>query len=518
MKGCLYDSKNKLCRPSPSDQIDYRCLKNDRNRCVTNPNPVDPATEAVPLSASLSLKTSGPALVVLEKDMHYLSGPVSFSSYSFNGRTFNFLGDHHYSKSGTCDELYPTICSKKTTSSGQCFDLLDLLKNTFQNAKQQDKHIDFYLELPFRSKLGGENMTELIMKMSSLSAHEHGGYIIDLNYIFKECFTPDKKGCPYSPNVRFHYSDIRQLKSAQTDIISIGIYMATTRLIQCFKYFATVLQIRSMSKFDSSLNLTVPTPIDNYIQLTHILMNKLYNKGQTLRGDKEDISKDIFKAHFDSDDFPTKLHTILDGLLAPNRAYIGSHDDILMVTDMLKGFYSTRGGKKMHKVRAQLMALENDGHGDMATRIYEYLMNRYDNIDRTKMYIQWMRFYNVYENLKKPVSGLKDDPYLTEAMTLLDNADQYLEETVRLVETDSLLMDAYILARMFRTYNDKTHRVSDTVIIYAGDAHIATYEDFFQSVLGAQERFKQRNTTIGSPKTGKSIRCIRGATLDRYFM
>jgi hypothetical protein len=62
------------------------------------------------------------------------------------------------------------------------------------------------------------------------------------------------------------------------------------------------------------------------------------------------------------------------------------------------------------------------------------------------------------------------------------------------------LIDIYLLARMFRKYDDKTklkrgvsgciikrtndNNVSKNIIVYAGDYHINTYKDFFSDVLG----------------------------------
>jgi len=524
MSGCFYDARG-LCRNSPDDKVDYRCLK-IKGRCYNITDPVKPAdgpepTKSTSPSPSTSPSTStstGPSLsvpaaaTVVDKDMHYLSGPVSFSSFMFQGRTFNFLGDAHYSTDGTCDELYPSVCTTKNTADGSCYDLLDLLKNKFTQAKKDGKYIDFYLELPFRSRVGGDDMTELATKLQAikLGLIRHGGYLTDINTIFSTCFIPDKLGCSYAPNVRFHYADIRQLKSKSTNMISLATYMCTARIKQLFNYLIPLVEARKMVRF-----VDIPDDINAYIELTNALMEALYNRGQTLSGTKVDITRDIFMSHFDSDDFPGEIEKILDKLIKPHMKYLRPGDDIVEITDILKGFYSTRGGKKVHKVRAQLLALEADGLGGLANSIQHFIVDKYNSVDQTKIYAQWSKFYSIFQNLKKLQVS---DKHLLEALDFLKTRVEYMETMSTLIETDALLMDAYTLPRMFRKYTGPkatASQHSNQVIVYAGDAHISVYEEFFHKVLNATNQFKQRN--IDDRARGKIKRCIKGKNLQNYF-
>lgn len=509
MNGCLYDSKNKLCRASPGDQIDYRCLKNERNRCIPNPNPVEPQAPAASAAAADLPEVKVSAQVLVEKDLQYLSGPVAFSSYYYQGRVFNFLGDMHNSKAGTCDKLYPSACSQKTTTDGKCFDLIDLLQRTFANAQKSGKYVDFFLELPFRSKVGGDSLEELHRLL--MIAEVDKEYILSIQHFFSTCFMPTKRRCPYGSNVRFHYADIRQLMNTYTSLISINSYLFISRLQNCLNYFSEVVTARHYSR-----SIAVPVPKDNFIELTHLLITTLYSRGHTMSGKTVDIRKDIFMAYFDSDDFPATIQSIIDSLVAPYQKYIAEekgNTSIQHITEILRGFYSVRGGKKIHKVRAQLLALEDDGMGEMAAKIRDFIMRQYDTVDPTALYIQWMRFYNVYQNLKTAVDS---DKHLMEAMAFVDNIKNFTDETNKLLMSDALLMDTYVLARMFRVYNGKGSKVSDTVIVYAGDAHIKHYEKFFTEVLGAQSQFHQRNTPKDLSR-GKQVRCITGRNLTGHF-
>ena len=51
------------------------------------------------------------------------------------------------------------------------------------------------------------------------------------------------------------------------------------------------------------------------------------------------------------------------------------------------------------------------------------------------------------------------------------------------LESTSLLVDAYTLARMFRKFNDKNHDESKRVIIFTGYQHIKKYHTFFYRIF-----------------------------------
>ena len=56
-----------------------------------------------------------------------------------------------------------------------------------------------------------------------------------------------------------------------------------------------------------------------------------------------------------------------------------------------------------------------------------------------------------------------------------------------IIEMDAHIFDAYLLGRLFRTFNYTTqqeHIPSNTVVIYAGNYHIQNYVNFFTQVLG----------------------------------
>jgi len=78
--------------------------------------------------------------------------------------------------------------------------------------------------------------------------------------------------------------------------------------------------------------------------------------------------------------------------------------------------------------------------------------------------------------------------------------NMYRKKTEKSMGAYTFLIDIYLLARMFRKYDDKTkltrgasgctikrtndNNVSKNIIVYAGYYHINTYKDFFSDVLG----------------------------------
>ena len=66
----------------------------------------------------------------------------------------------------------------------------------------------------------------------------------------------------------------------------------------------------------------------------------------------------------------------------------------------------------------------------------------------------------------------------------------------------TLIMDAYLLARVFRKFKKSTDKPEElsNIIIYAGDFHAEAYDEFMESILGLKPKIKTRTeiTTIES--------------------
>ena len=116
-----------------------------------------------------------------------ISGPISAHYTYYDGIKFNFFGDAHLSKEGKCDP-----CNEEDN----CYSITDVLKQNFSYADEKQLYIDFFLEMPFRSKT---------LKKSPFS--EDIDFISQIKNTFEKCIT--KESCPYK-NTRFHYIDIRQ--------------------------------------------------------------------------------------------------------------------------------------------------------------------------------------------------------------------------------------------------------------------------------------------------------------------
>lgn len=128
-----------------------------------------------------------------------ISGPVSFYTHQYKDKNIFLFGDTHESKEEACS------CSEP-----QCIAIDKLLAQYFQTAKEKN---DFFVESPFFPK-GLSN---------DLNPTDNPGFLNDILQKFKTClsYTGPKSPSPTSssfykectamyPQVRFHYSDIRQ--------------------------------------------------------------------------------------------------------------------------------------------------------------------------------------------------------------------------------------------------------------------------------------------------------------------
>lgn len=368
--------------------------------------------------------------------------------------------------------------------------------------------VDFYIELPFRAKENGDTVVKasqnllehLLEQWNKSQTVEEFGYISILENLFNDCFKPNKENCVYQPNVRFHYVDIRQLQGkGEPILIGLSSYVYVDRLnndIQIIKYLVGMgrlgIPFNEIPNFDM---------LKEHIEITNYLMEKLYLKGYRLIDSPINYNREIFMAHLDSDDFEADVTRILNDI----EKYIGSKNTedsmkISKVINTLKGFYTIRNGKKMHRIRAQFLALDQDGVRDdngrlMSELIRDFILKEFNNVQQSfDLWTPWTKLYNVYKGLIKSTYGPTMGKKLDEAVIYLKELNDINKNNyILLIKSDVLLMDAYTLARIFRKYQGKTHKPSNEVVIFAGLTHINRYDKFFEDVLGLSSQFMQKN-------------------------
>ena len=131
-----------------------------------------------------------------EARFNKISGPVSYYYFNSQGHKLHIFGDRH-NKTNLC-----TICEDG------CMLIQDLIKYVADQAFEEEKYVDVFLEIPFQ--LEGE-----------WDRKNHPTVLYDIHDTFKECFRYNKSKCNYLPYVRFHYADIRQHMEHSSTLINL---------------------------------------------------------------------------------------------------------------------------------------------------------------------------------------------------------------------------------------------------------------------------------------------------------
>lgn len=371
-----------------------------------------------------------------------------------------------------------------------CYDITALLDQIFKRAEQSGEIVDFYLEIPFLPKNIPYPSQEYIQRMiKSL------GYIYKLFYVFWPCFI--KKNCDYK-TTRFHYVDVRlqyqsdmsgQVVSGE-DLISMMAGQNEWRTIPAtFEMYLLLTRIRGSIRSLGQMLGNNQNQRDEYIETTDLLMKDLFlSGGQTLTGFVEPKNVKLFRLYLESDNFIEDVNKLFANALSqiPVRDRVDVKQALYQPSLLI---YNRDGKPVMHRVRAQLWELEKEGQGQgqRAKSIHDFVLNEYitnsSNInDFLNIWESLMRIYNIITGRSKEMFRTMQD-----VVNYINNFrlqyEHLMEKSSMIITSNSLLMDAYTLFRLFRKFGEAN---STRAIVYAGNAHIETYVKFFERILGAK--------------------------------
>ncbi len=360
-------------------------------------------------------------------DKGKISGPVSAFYTEYEGKVYNFYGDKHYGFSNICQNC---------TTRNKCWDVIKLLDKNFADAEEDGKYIDFYLEIPFIGK------KTIIDKEYVKDNIQNVGYILKIWDHYFDCFT--KSECHLN-NTRFHYTDMR--KSAEPTG-SKPVNYEHLLYAHIYDSISTVLTALERN-----------TDFDNDFEDLNILIQDLYFNNKNYLLMELILTSDNY-----IQDFKNLFSTEINKTKFENEIYEHIFDPDVIVY---------RDGKVMHRVRTQLYELEKSGKTDMAKKIIKFILDEYKQLAREE-YIKdlWASFRIIYSRFSNRNK--------TRVINFLTDIKYNFKKTMR-VQTvaNTLIMDAYTLARMFRKFNNE----SSKVIVYAGSYHINTYVKFFEFIL-----------------------------------
>jgi len=467
--GCFYNP-----RPTPGRCIKDTGSKNVDSQCeisgescklkgtvVTKENLI-----LIPTPVTAKINQS---LVTTGSVNSKLSGPVAaYSGTDNNNISYYLFSDAHFSLENECKDPCKKIGTKDIQGSENCWDITRLLSDIFKRSEANNQYVDFYIEMPFLPKGTYKPSEEVIRQMVPKL-----GELYKIYYIFYDCF--DKSNCKYK-NVRFHYADVRlQYSQKLRSMGDIQYSDFGTKDISFQEYIFKRVQL-SLILLGEKMQSDSRTP-NQYIETTDKLMKKLYySGGQTMMGYEKPLNLKLFELYLSSDRYAGDVTK----LMLPILEEIPDAKDAAEVTEALitPNILVNRRGKNMHRTRAQLEALENEGRKDIADKINAYVLEQYmKNVDNSTLMALWdkfMKLYNSFVNARARVMG-DERVALERLIKEYESFSKFLELNV---SSTALLMDAYILARMFRTFAGSSHKVSNKRIVYAGAKHIDIYVDF----------------------------------------
>lgn len=367
-----------------------------------------------------------------------ISGPVIMATFHYEDKFYYLFGDDHADKknncSDNCQDIEINTLKHINNNNKNCIDITRYLESLFFDAYRRDEIVDFYIETSFMS----EDL--LSFQSSNIS------YLAKTINTFENCIykSETRKECPYS-NVRFHYTDLRSTKRIKGKFRPL-----------LHDYIQ--IQLKFFAQLQNSLQKKIFVEFVKWFYGVNDISSHIKNY------DRPDV--DLFLVYINSDNYINDVDQIF-------KKYKGEMPKNIFDILYDPKFVVKRRNKVMHKIRAQLEALEFEELDDIAFKIRNYIYNRYlqttDNFDEI---LNDMSVNNIPKLPKRPIS---------------------------------LLMDCYTLARIFRTYPNTNHTNSNTVIIYTGYSHTLEYINFFRRVLNVKMKINPENEMIDSNSPNRCL-------------
>lgn len=289
-----------------------------------------------------------------------VTGPVSYSKYSFRGRIIKLFGDLHNSTEDGCecvgcldyDNQY-----NKIGNNDKCYSISRYIDKLLTH----HKNINFYLETPF-------------VTHSSLPINPPGYDNLDsidrMNIVFARSLTRDKSQSPYMPDAKVHYIDIRDSY--------VTPYSKTNnlRMPQSCNPFS--------GKWLKNQLLTHQDYINGYHKLKKIL-------------DNSDKIFDIFMGSYQM----------------PEIDIDDSWQKCLESTRLITSVYN---GNRVHRVRKQLLKLDPTTRSEIIEWAYDRFRRErtagYHRLETWKMFVDRRDYQNADTSMVLiPISGVLMDTY-----------------------------------------------------------------------------------------------------------
>jgi hypothetical protein len=380
-------------------------------------------------------------------DINMISGVSNMFIYTYNNKTYYFLGDVHGTRVGSCHELgykcdaFNYNFTDTTDEHTNCTTIGALLHNWFIYNNKHNIKTDFYLEEFYTNDNERQNTSEfkIIVNNRPTKNVKQGVPFKDYSWmellpnIMAPCFIRDKRNCPYYPNVHLHYIDIR-INSINNKLVDTTPF--SIDLIYDYVQDNQPTTIQEFMSLREDVIMYINFLIKNYKILIIALLS--HNGYQTYLSEMSKINN---KLSIYMDEHVNPLTTEYEGVVmfrAAKELYRLSKKDTVIYESLIKYLY-----QMVEKVLFNVLKYEKK---------IENQINTYNTMKKRNL-------------LEK--KGLRRS--YNELLEIINGYDLYF------IDMQSVLMDAYTLSRMFL-------QDSEEIIVYAGIDHIKVYTTFFNQI------------------------------------
>lgn len=386
------------------------------------------------------------------ESVKYISGPASWYYFEWNGCKFILFGDQHRSLDHDCEHegipcSYLNENLEEENVSSDCQEISLFLYKHLQAANRNHLHVDVLAEIipysghshyrsvfPVIPVIDVHEMNERRRYLSSTGEpletererlrDEYNGldYLHSIEYVLLDF--------PVSKYVHFYPMDIRWLSNSENATIAA----------YSFYYIESIL---------SGIPEDYPDPTET----TNIFYEEFIP-----------IAKELFDIYLWSDDFVNEADELLQPmveLLQSRNAFDPYAEELLRVVDNIR--HHTIDGRSVVGQELYLLRQKNIlvGGINIADAITNYMQEKVQEINLEDTLLLW-RYY--YER--------EADVYF------FDNSDVLFNVLI----LDILLVDTYVLAKMFNIGGTGEDGGAKEVIVYMGIRHINNYVDFFEYI------------------------------------
>lgn len=430
-----------------------------------------------------------------------ISGPVAIDILTYSNIKIILLSDHHFSSEGICN----TECSNEATPDAKCYTASGLIDKIIKEAKLKGQYVDVYLEAAYPEAFKARQLViaqrererELGLRPpATMSFTKHGLGLTIARYA--NCLY-DKTLCQYT-NARFHYVDVRRTtvdgdkgilgkimtfyakmldsypdvyKSRQDTITEHVEFFSFNFIIKTFLNTPRFMESNLFTYYNFVINSdNFTTDVESYLNLL-------------LTADTQYVEKTIkLLVHRYPEYTMDFIRDAINKKITATFAWIrGRFLSPLNITERNIVIDTIEYKVNVHRIRGQLLNLELQGDNERAESLRQFIYRKFDSFNLLDA-VELFDLYNEYRMLYITTGRIKKPPH----ESLIRSPFRAL---VTYGDIDTLMMDLYTLARMFRTYPQQyrkenkplsQHILPSYIVEYAGGAHIDNIIEYFASI------------------------------------